>query len=597
MSKKEIPNNKSESYLVSVAQEGKDGNNYYVAQILYNDGKYNEKWDVEDKGYYLFVISVDYDTKENKVIDHNIFFSDIKLLIKCGRRSEKNFNLALDMLHDESQKIINEIEKEKEELEGKGVTDDEIKNFLNMFKEEYEKEMKKENGMKYEDKKEEKREKRDKDKVYLKDIAGHKEIKEEIMEIIDAFHNKEKYEKFGIKINLNMVFEGVSGTGKTMFAKAIANECGINFIHMSGSEFLDKYVGVGAKNVRQLYERARREAPCIVFIDEAECILQKRTSDSNGREQGQTLNQFLVELDGMGTTNDVITIVATNRIDMMDEAVLRPGRLTRHITIPPLDIEGRRELLKIYTEEKPLSNDVDLERIAKMTSGFVGAELSNLINESAIFAVRGNQEVITMDNFEKAYEKICTGLTSKTKKLSEKEKRITAIHEMGHALVSRLLENQKISKISILPRNNNTLGFVLYESDDEIDSYMQTKEDLENKIKTTLAGKIAEKIVFNHYTSGCSNDLQKTSSIAYNMVTKFGMSSLGSFALTSELCSQEKIYEEVNKIVGKCYKETKNLLKENLELLNKLADYLVEKEEITGTEFEKILNNALQVNN
>ena len=598
---KEIKNDKSE---VKVTLRGMEQYTYMVA---FNNGAFNESFDTEDKGYFLLVTHI---TVENGRPIPTPLLTDVKLLVKCDRRSEKNFNLALSQMDaiaeemvdilEEDRKVMSDIpnfdkiiqglkdayykeeEREKEEK-------DNIPSFEEWKKKHQQKEKKQELKVVESEKKEEKK------KITLDSIAGHKEVKREVMEVIDAFKNKEKYEKFGIKINLNMIFEGKSGTGKTMFAKAIANECGINFIQTSGSEFVEKYAGMGAKKVRELYEDARKKAPCIVFIDEAECVLRRRTDDSNSREQGQTLNQFLVELDGMNTEDNIITICATNRIDMMDEAILRPGRLTRHITIPPLDIEGRRELLKIYAEPKPLADDVDLERIARMTSGFVGAELDNLINEACIFAVRGDQEVVTMKNFEDAYEKVSTGLKSETKRLNEKEKRITAVHEMGHALVSYLLENQHISKISVLPRNNDTLGFVLYENNEEIDSYMQSKENLENKIKSILAGKVAEKVVFNHYTSGCSNDLEKVRMIAENMVTKYGMSTLGSFAIDSTICPQEKIFEEINNIVGKCYKETKGLIKENLDLLNKLADFLYEHEEITGEQFNVIVNE-LRIN-
>ena len=446
------------------------------------------------------------------------------------------------------------------------------------------------------EKKDKEKEKND-NKVYLKDIAGLKEVKEEVMEIVDAFKNKEKYEKFGIKMNLNILLSGSPGCGKTMLGKAIANECGATFYYECGSNFMNKYVGVGASKVRELYDNARKNAPSVIFIDECECVMGKRSSDENsGKEAAQTLNQILVELDGMNTTDDVITICATNRPDILDEAVLRAGRLSRKIEVPVLDIEGRRELIKLYAEPKPLNEDVDLEEIARMSSGMSGAELFNLINEAAIYAVRGNQDDITMKNFKDAYEKITTGLKSQTKRLSDKEKRVTAVHELSHALCGLLLGSErKISKLSILPRNNNTLGFVLYQHDDIEDKYIYTKEELENRIKVSLAGKIGEKIVFNHYSSGCQGDLDNVSNIAYNMVTRYGMSNLGSFNMDKDnLFLQEKIHEEMNAIVGKCYKECKALLKDNLDILNSLVDYVIQEEEITGEEFEKVYNEALE---
>ena len=582
-----------------------DKKEYYATQLIFCNKTMLKEWEMEDEptGYYAMLVNCKYDKITGKPYDANMLFSDLKLLVACGRRSQKNYELSMEKFSETVYASIEIMEKDRELMRTLGATDDEIDNIIKKIREEYENEkMEKENKMpmlraeslENKDKKEE--EKND-NKVYLKDIAGLKEVKEEVMEIVDAFRNKEKYEKFGIKMNLNILLSGSPGCGKTMLGKAIANECGATFYYECGSNFMNKYVGVGASKVRELYDNARKNAPSVIFIDECECVMGKRSSDENsGKEAAQTLNQILVELDGMNTTDDVITICATNRPDILDEAVLRAGRLSRKIEVPMLDIEGRRELIKLYAEPKPLNEDVDLEEIARMSSGMSGAELFNLINEAAIYAVRGNQDDITMKNFKDAYEKITTGLKSQTKRLSDKEKRVTAVHELSHALCGLLLGSErKISKLSILPRNNNTLGFVLYQHDDIEDKYIYTKEELENRIKVSLAGKIGEKIVFNHYSSGCQGDLDNVSNIAYNMVTRYGMSNLGSFNMDKDnLFLQEKIHEEMNAIVGKCYKECKALLKDNLDILNSLVDYVIQEEEITGEEFEKVYNDALE---
>lgn len=407
MSKKEIPNNKSESYLVSVAQEGREENSYYMAQILYNDGKYNEKWDVEDKGYYLFVISVEYDTKANKVIDHNIFFSDIKLLIKCGRRSEKNFNLALDMLQDESQKVINEIEKEKEELEGKGVTDDEIKNFLNMFKEEYEKEMKRENGMKYESKKEEKKEDKKKEKkIMFSDVAGLEDVKEVLLDVIDQFNNPERYEYFDIEPIKSLLLYGKPGTGKTYIANAFANEANAKFIKINMGEIASKYQGETGNRIKKIFDDARRESgKVILFWDEIDGVACKRGDSSNDKEKNSTLNVILTEMSSNENDN-IFMLFATNFYELLDSAFTRAGRVDIAIEVPLPDFETRLQILELNTKRKPLNKNVDLEKIARETEGSSCADMSLLCNQSARCALKKNKNSIEQEDFEEMLNKM-----------------------------------------------------------------------------------------------------------------------------------------------------------------------------------------------
>lgn len=408
MSKKEIPNDKSESYLVSVVQEGKEESSYYVTQILYNDGKYNEKWDVEDKGYYLFVISVDYNTKTNKIIDHNIFFSDIKLLIKCGRRSEKNFNLALDMLQDESQKVINEIEKEKEELEGKGVTDDEIKNFLNMFKEEYEKEMKKENGMKYESKNELVKvdKKPEKEKITFKDVAGLEDVKEVLLDVIDQFKNPEKYEYFDIKPIKSLLLYGSPGTGKTFIANAFANEVDAKFIKINMGDTASKYQGETGNRIKKIFDDARKESGKVVlFLDEVDSVAVKRGDGSNDKEKNSTLNVLLCEMSSEENDN-IFMLFATNHIDLLDTAFTRAGRVDISIEIPLPNFETRLQILELNTKRKPLNKNVNLEKIARETEGSNCADISLLCNQSARCALKKNKNSIEQEDFEEMLNKM-----------------------------------------------------------------------------------------------------------------------------------------------------------------------------------------------
>ena len=353
-----------------------------------------------------------------------------------------------------------------------------------------------------------------KPKTTFIDVAGLDEVKEELFEIVDFMKNPDKYKKMGAKIPKGVLFYGPPGTGKTLLASAVAGETNSSFFNVTGSEFVEKYVGVGAKRVRTLFEKARKEAPSIIFIDEIDAIGAKRHLESNN-EKDQTLNQLLVEMDGFNKDSNVIIVGATNRLDLLDEALLRPGRFDRHIHIGSPNFHTRHEILKVHTNNKPLDPSVDLELLAKKTHGFNGAHLSNIANEAAIFAVRDNSPIITAVHFDKALERVIAGLESKNSTLIEKEKEIVSYHEAGHALVSNILGICPIQKISIVPRGE-ALGYVLQLPDE--DRYIYTKEELIGKIKILLAGKASEEVIFNHQSTGAKDDLKKVTDIANQMV-------------------------------------------------------------------------------
>ncbi|HBH3023177.1 TPA: AAA family ATPase, partial [Clostridioides difficile] len=384
-----------------------------------------------------------------------------------------------------------------------------------------------------------------------------------------------------------VLFYGPPGTGKTLLASAVAGETNSSFFNVTGSEFVEKYVGVGAKRVRTLFEKARKEAPSIIFIDEIDAVGAKRHLESNN-EKDQTLNQLLVEMDGFNKDSNVLIIGATNRLDLLDEALLRPGRFDRHIHIGAPNYHTRFEILKVHTDDKPIDKSVNLELLAKKTHGFNGAHLSNIANEAAIFAVRDDSECITSEHFDKALERVIAGLESKNSALVEKEKKIVAYHEAGHALVSDIVGICPIQKISIVPRGQ-ALGYVLQLPDE--DRYIYTKDELIGKIKILLAGKASEELIFNHKSTGAKDDLKKVTEIANQMVCEYGMSNLGFMTIDGNdktfLC--DKVQKEANRIVEVCYKETLEMLKDNLEDLHSVSKFLFEKETMTHEELKDLI--------
>ena len=430
-----------------------------------------------------------------------------------------------------------------------------------------------------------------KPKTTFIDVAGLDEVKEELFEIVDFMKFPDKYQKMGAKIPKGVLFYGPPGTGKTLLASAVAGETNSSFFNVTGSEFVEKYVGVGAKRVRTLFEKARKEAASIIFIDEIDAIGAKRHLESNN-EKDQTLNQLLVEMDGFNKDSNVIIIGATNRLDLLDEALLRPGRFDRHIHIGSPNFHTRYEILKVHTNNKPLDPAVDLELLAKKTHGFNGAHLSNIANEAAIFAVRDNSPIITAVHFDKALERVIAGLESKNSTLIEKEKNIVSYHEAGHAIVSNILGICPIQKISIVPRGE-ALGYVLQLPDE--DRYIYTKDELIGKIKILLAGKASEEIIFNHQSTGAKDDLKKVTDIANQMVCEYGMSKLGFMTIDGNVKTflSEQVQKEANEIVQNCYKDTLKLLESNINDLHIVSKYLFDKETMTHEELKSLITKEM----
>lgn len=429
---------------------------------------------------------------------------------------------------------------------------------------------------------------RDRPDVSFKDVAGLEEIKEELNETIDFINHSFKYKNMGAKIPKGILFYGPPGTGKTLLAKAVAGETNSTFLYASGSEFVEKYVGVGAKRVRTLFEKAKKEAPSIIFIDEIDAIGTKRNSESNN-EKDQTLNQLLVELDGFNTSETVIVIGATNRIDLLDEALLRPGRFDRHIHVGNPNVHAREKILEVHTSNKPLDASCNIKEIAKKTTGLSGAQLANIANEAAIIAVRNNKTIITTIEFDAAIERVLAGLEVKHSSVLLKEKRIVSIHESGHALVSKLLNSDIVQKISIVPRGQ-ALGYVLRFPDEE--RYLYTENDLFNKITCLLAGRAAEQTVFSEITTGAKDDLNKATDIAREMICSYGMSSMGTLNLDEVYIryNYDQVRLAIKEITDKAYDEALRIIGENLEMLHHIALTLMENETIDSHELDCIFD-------
>ncbi len=435
-----------------------------------------------------------------------------------------------------------------------------------------------------------------KTKVKFDDVAGLDEEKEELVEIVEFLKKPEKFTKMGAKIPKGVLLYGKPGTGKTLIAKAIAGEADVPFISMSGSEFIEMFAGLGASRVRKLFEKARKLSPCIVFIDEIDAIGSRRTSNSGAEtENNQTLNQLLVEMDGFSSEETIIVLAATNRPEMLDKALLRPGRFDRQITIPTPDLNGRLEILKIHSKDKRISDDVNLESIAEDTAGFTGAELANILNEAAIIATKRKHEDIERDDIEEAVKKVTVGLEKRARVISEKDKKLTAYHEAGHAVVSKYLPTQTdVKEVSIIPRGVAG-GYTMYKSDE--DKYYISKTEMKEKLIALLGGRAAEKLVLDDISTGASNDIEVATKIARDMVTKYGMSDnlgpidfQGKEPYEMQLFGEnigDKIGQEVKELIDNAYEEAQKLLKEHRDKLDNIAETLLQKEKINEEDFKK----------
>ncbi|WP_456398115.1 ATP-dependent zinc metalloprotease FtsH [Desulfurobacterium sp.] len=447
-----------------------------------------------------------------------------------------------------------------------------------------------------------------KPKVTFKDVAGIDEIKEEVAEIVEFLRNPKKYQQLGGKIPKGILLAGAPGTGKTLLAKAIAGEANVPFLSVSGSEFVEMFVGVGASRVRDLFDQAKKNAPCIVFIDEIDAVGRKRGTGFTGGhdEREQTLNQLLVEMDGFESNEGIIVIGATNRPDILDRALLRPGRFDRQIYVPLPDVKGRLEILKIHTRNKPLAEDVDLEVIARSTPGFSGADLANIVNEAALIAARKGHGKIMMEDFEEAKDKVTMGIERKSIVLSEREKITTAYHEAGHTLVAKLLPNaDRVHKVTIIPRGK-ALGITQQLPED--DKYTYTKEYLLDKLCVLFGGRVAEEVALGTISTGAGNDIERATEIARKMVAEWGMSDkIGPIAIKmkeqfgepTEIVSEDLkrlVDKEVKRIVTETYQKAKELITNNFEKLENLAKALLERETLTGEEIDLAMNGELKNN-
>ena len=441
--------------------------------------------------------------------------------------------------------------------------------------------------------------------VTFKDVAGQEEAKESILELVDFLHDPQKYAKVGAKLPKGALLVGPPGTGKTLLAKAVAGEAKVPFFSLSGSDFVEMYVGVGASRVRDLFKQAQAMAPCIIFIDEVDAIGKSRDSRYGGNdEREQTLNQLLAEMDGFDTSKGIVILAATNRPEVLDKALLRPGRFDRRVIVDKPDLKGRVEILKVHAKNVLMDESVDLEAIALATSGAVGSDLANMINEAAILAVKCGRNYVTQADLFESVEVVIAGKEKKDRILSKEEKRVVAYHEVGHALISVLeKESEPVQKITIVPRTMGTLGYVLQAPEEE--KYLMTKDEMVTKIVTFCAGRAAEELTFGKITTGAANDIEQATRIARAMITRYGMSDTFGMVGLEQVenqyldgrvvmnCGEEtaaEIDRELRVMMKECYVRAKELLSENQEVLKEIAEHLCEKESITGKEFLDIYN-------
>ena len=447
--------------------------------------------------------------------------------------------------------------------------------------------------------------------VTFKDVAGQDEAKESLQEIIDFLHNPQKYTAIGAKLPKGALLVGSPGTGKTLLAKAVAGEANVPFFSISGSDFVEMFVGMGASRVRDLFQQAAKVAPCIIFIDEIDAVGRARDNRyGNNSEQEQTLNQLLSEIDGFEPSKGIVCLAATNRPEILDKALLRPGRFDRRIIVDKPNLQGRLDTLKVHTRKIRLSDDVDLRKIAQATAGAVGADLANLVNEAALRAVRKGRQLVNQEDLLVSFETVIAGTEKKNTVLTDMEKRLVAYHEVGHALVAALEKHsQPVSKITIVPHTSGALGYTMQMPEEE--KYLSTAEELRTELRTLVGGRAAEQVVFGVQTTGAANDIQRATALARNMVTQYGMSEKFGLMSTASVenqyldgqaymdCSQEtaaEVDKEVMEILQKAYADAKRILTENRGLLDEISEFLLVKETITGDELMASVNadkNAL----
>ena len=565
-----------------------NGNKFYLMEALYMKG--NKSFYPYFSGYYASCMpielkeGVDEDSPTLTYEDIEVAYAEYEALAILMITEDEN---------DENRKLAEEMTNEKI----KTALVNEIDRFIKE-EEEMMKDMMKENGNRFgfygnmdrfANKDDDKGEDFDgkKPKVTLKDVAGLDEVKVELKELIEGFNNKEKFEKFKVKPPRGVLLEGDPGNGKSLISRAIAGEANASFYFTAGSEFTEKYVGVGPKRIRDLFAKARKNRPAIIMIDEIDAVGAKREEDNN-KEDNKTLNQLLVEL-ASDDNDDLLVIGTTNRKDILDPALLRKGRLDRHIFIPNPDKKTRHEILKLHADGKPLADDVDLEVVAQQTHGMCGADMEGIIIEGAMIAIREDADEINQSMLLKAIDRQIAGLERKSTVMVEREKKIVSIHEASHLVVGMKLNSRKPSKITVVP-HANSLGYVLYHENE--DRFISTKEELMNLMQTSLAGAVGEKVFFGHESSGCSGDLGSVSSIAKRMVCEYGMSALGKMKIDERNgFMQEKIHEEMKKIVDEAYNNTLMVVEENKKLIEYIGKELETKETLNEDEIEKLVSD------
>ena len=565
-----------------------NGNKFYLMEALYMKG--NKSFYPYFSGYYASCMpielkeGVDEDSPTLTYEDIEIAYDEyeaLAILMITEDNNDENRKLAEEMTNEKIKTaLVNEIDrfiKEEEEMMKDMMKEN--KNGFGFYG----------NMDRFANKDDDKGEDFDgeKPKVTLKDVAGLDEVKVELKELIEGFNNKEKFEKFKVKPPRGVLLEGDPGNGKSLISRAIAGEANASFYFTAGSEFTEKYVGVGPKRIRDLFAKARKNRPAIIMIDEIDAVGAKREEDNN-KEDNKTLNQLLVEL-ASDDNDDLLVIGTTNRKDILDPALLRKGRLDRHIFIPNPDKKTRHEILKLHADGKPLADDVDLEVVAQQTHGMCGADMEGIIIEGAMIAIREDADEINQSMLLKAIDRQIAGLERKSTIMIEREKKIVSIHEASHLVVGMKLNSRKPSKITVVP-HANSLGYVLYHENE--DRFISTKEDLMNLMQTSLAGAVGEKIFFGHESSGCSGDLGSVSSIAKRMVCEYGMSALGKMKIDERNgFMQEKIHEEMKKIVDEAYNNTLMVVEENKRLIEYIGKELETKETLNEDEIEKLVSD------